>query len=65
MTNGSNEQVVVNLTQEADYRLRIEFGNEVPALVADEPPPLGGGRAATARRRTGAVAGAASRGIGR
>ena len=44
MTEDRDEQVVVSLAQEADYRFRIEFGGEVPALTGDEPPPLGGGQ---------------------
>jgi uncharacterized OsmC-like protein len=44
VADDSVETVVVSLAQEADYRLRIEFGGEVPALTGDEPPPLGGGQ---------------------
>lgn len=39
------EQVVdVTLEQQQDYRFIVRFGEEVPALVADEPPPLGTGQ---------------------
>ncbi len=44
MTDAGNEQVVVELAQEADYRFRIGFGGTVPALTGDEPPPLGSGQ---------------------
>lgn len=37
----SNASVTVSLTQQQDYRFLIEFGGPVPALVGDEPPPLG------------------------
>ncbi len=35
--------VSVSLKQQLDYRFVIDFGNDVPHLVADEPPPLGKG----------------------
>lgn len=40
----SEKQIVVHLTQEQDYRFQVAFGGEVPGLIADEPPPLGGGK---------------------
>lgn len=39
----SAERVQVLLQQEQDYRFRVEFGAGTPALIADEPPPLGQG----------------------
>jgi uncharacterized OsmC-like protein len=39
----SAERVQVRLQQEHDYRFRVEFGEGTPALIADEPPPLGQG----------------------
>lgn len=39
----SDKQIVVQFTQEQDYRFRIEFGTEAPALLSDEPAPLGQG----------------------
>lgn len=39
----SDKQIVVQFTQEQDYRFRIEFGAEAPALLSDEPAPLGQG----------------------
>lgn len=33
----------VRLEQERDYRFRIEFGEAIPAVYGDEPPPLGAG----------------------
>lgn len=35
--------VSVSLEQQADYRFNIDFGNAIPRLQADEPPPLGRG----------------------
>ena len=33
----------VSLQQQADYRFEIRFGDDIPALIADEPAPLGQG----------------------
>src|SRR3990167_5738526 len=33
----------VTLTQQQDYQFRIEFEGSMPALISDEPAPLGGG----------------------
>lgn len=33
----------ITVTQQADYQFLVDFGGAIPALVADEPPPLGGG----------------------
>jgi len=38
------ETIRIGLTQQADYCFSVSFGEGVPALVADEPPPLGTGR---------------------
>lgn len=35
--------VSVSLQQQADYRFEIHFGDNIPALFADEPAPLGKG----------------------
>ena len=35
--------VTVLLEQQQDYRFRIHFGADIPALMADEPAPLGQG----------------------
>jgi uncharacterized OsmC-like protein len=35
--------VSVSLQQQADYRFEIQFGAGIPALIADEPAPLGKG----------------------
>ncbi len=35
--------VTVSLQQQADYRFEIDFGNNIPLLIADEPAPLGKG----------------------
>lgn len=34
-------RVHLRLSQEQDYRCRLEFDDGAPALIADEPPPLG------------------------
>jgi len=39
----SDQNVTVNLTQQQDYQFRIEFGHAVPAILGDEPAPLGQG----------------------
>ncbi len=40
----SNETIQVQLTQQQDYAFDIRFGEDVPVLTGDEPPPLGRGR---------------------
>ena len=40
----SNETVTVRLAQRQDYQFDVQFGTAVPALLADEPPPLGQGQ---------------------
>lgn len=37
----SDSTVSVQLRQQQDYQFLIDFGAPVPALLADEPPPLG------------------------
>lgn len=39
----SDQDVHVRLTQLKDYQFSIEFGGAVPALIGDEPAPLGAG----------------------
>lgn len=39
----SDQNVTVNLTQQQDYQFKIEFGQTVPAILGDEPAPLGQG----------------------
>ena len=39
----SNEKIAIELVQQQDYRFEITFGGDVPALIADEPAPLGSG----------------------
>jgi uncharacterized OsmC-like protein len=36
-------RITVDLTQQQDYRFKVEFGQDVPALIADEPAPMGSG----------------------
>lgn len=40
----ANDSVTVRLLQQQDYQFDVQFGAGVPALLADEPPPLGQGR---------------------
>jgi uncharacterized OsmC-like protein len=37
----SDQTVTVQLQQQADYQFSVSFEGGVPALLADEPPPLG------------------------
>ncbi|MES2089013.1 MAG: OsmC family protein [Pseudomonadota bacterium] len=39
----TDQTVHVSLTQQQDYQFRVEFGGSVPALLGDEPAPLGQG----------------------
>jgi uncharacterized OsmC-like protein len=36
-------EATVQLHQQQDFRFEIGFGGSTPPLLADEPPPLGGG----------------------
>jgi uncharacterized OsmC-like protein len=40
----SQAQVTVRLQQRHDYQFEVHFGESVPMLLADEPPPLGSGQ---------------------
>jgi uncharacterized OsmC-like protein len=37
----SDQTVKVSLTQQQDYQFQVDFEGGTPALLADEPPPLG------------------------
>lgn len=39
----SQDLTMVTLTQQQDFQFRVEFEGNVPALIADEPPPMGAG----------------------
>lgn len=39
----SNKRVSVTLKQQQDYRFEIRFDDNMPALISDEPEPLGTG----------------------
>jgi uncharacterized OsmC-like protein len=47
----------VEMTQQQDYRLAVRFGGSVPDLVADEPPPLGGGMGPSPKQLLAAAVG--------
>lgn len=40
----SSSLITVNLSQRQDYQFDIAFGGDVPAMLGDEPPPLGQAR---------------------
>lgn len=40
----SESTVSVTLRQQQDYRFHVEFGPDIPVLLADEPAPLGSGQ---------------------
>ena len=40
----SEPVVTVELQQAQDYRFEARFGDPIPALTCDEPPPLGSGQ---------------------
>lgn len=40
----ADTNVTVTLRQQQDYRFDVAFGEGVPPLVGDEPPPLGTGQ---------------------
>jgi organic hydroperoxide reductase OsmC/OhrA len=37
-------QPSVRLTQQRDFQFQLDFGADIPPLIADEPPPLGAGK---------------------
>jgi uncharacterized OsmC-like protein len=39
----SDQTVLVTLKQQQDYQFQVSFGGSTPALLADEPAPLGQG----------------------
>lgn len=40
----SQQSITVELHQQQDYQFGIHFGEGVPVLTGDEPPPLGAGQ---------------------
>lgn len=38
-----SETVAITITQQSDYQFLIDFGDSLPQVLADEPPPLGQG----------------------
>ena len=38
-----SEQVTVTIRQQEKYRFEVDFGEGMSTMIADEPPPLGGG----------------------
>ena len=37
----SDAVVTVRLQQQQDFQFQVQFGGQIPPLLADEPPPLG------------------------
>jgi uncharacterized OsmC-like protein len=53
-----NESIALTITQESDYAFRVAFDDTaLPTLIADETPPLGGGRGPDPARLLGAAIG--------
>lgn len=51
-----NQEFTLELLQQADYRFEVRFDDEaVPALITDEPPPLGAGAGPNPARLLGAA----------
>jgi uncharacterized OsmC-like protein len=53
----AEETIRVELTQQQDYRLAVHFGGGVPALIADEPAPLGTGMGPSPKQLLAAAVG--------
>lgn len=52
-----DRSTTVRLTLEDGYRFRADFGPDLPALVMDEPAPLGSGSGPNAAALLGAAVG--------
>lgn len=56
--NGEHgEELTVSLERLGDFRFQVEFGEELPELLMDEPPPLGEGSGPNATRVLSAAVG--------
>jgi uncharacterized OsmC-like protein len=53
----SEDTIRVELTQQQDYSFNVRFGADVPQLLVDEPPPLGGGRGPSPKQLLAAAVG--------
>ena len=52
------ESIALTITQESDYAFRVVFDDtSLPALLADEAPPLGAGKGPDPARLLGAAIG--------
>jgi uncharacterized OsmC-like protein len=38
-----SETISVTITRQENYSFLVDFGENIPSMIADEPPPLGGG----------------------
>ena len=50
-----SEKICVTVTREEKYRFLVDFGENMPTLVGDEPPPLGEGAGPSPQRLLGAA----------
>jgi uncharacterized OsmC-like protein len=53
----SETNITVTLEQQNDYRFAVNFGADVPVLIADEPAPLGTGAGPSPVQLLGAAVG--------
>jgi uncharacterized OsmC-like protein len=45
-----SETICVTVTRQEKYRFLVDFGENIPKAIADEPPPLGDGAGPSAER---------------
>jgi organic hydroperoxide reductase OsmC/OhrA len=45
-----SETICVTITRREKYKLLVDFGENIPQAIADEPPPLGDGAGPSAER---------------
>ena len=50
-----SETICVTITRQEKYRFLVDFGENIPSTVADEPPPLGDGAGPSPERLLGAA----------
>jgi uncharacterized OsmC-like protein len=49
------EKICVTVTRQEKYRFLVDFGENIPQMVGDEPPPLGEGAGPSPERLLGAA----------
>ena len=45
-----SETICVTITRQEKYKFLVDFGENIPQAIADEPPPLGNGAGPSAER---------------